>query len=127
MHLGKADVDMKDIYELQVSLKEHIKDFLAFPSRADLHFARHEYCSRQQQVNWQSNIDYTEIPIRQRIEDYARTTWNVCRFESTLFAMTMSFWLGTYGQGFEAILEQKLKYQLQQQFGITIDESIFDA
>lgn len=163
VHLGKANVDMKDVYELQVSLKEHIKHFLKdqslFPRELifisrNMNIVRANNKSLGSPVNrinvmarWalyglaksKQDVDYTTIPIRKRVEDYARTTWNLCLFETTLFAMTMSFWLvrirdsisrvffGTDGQGFEAVLDQKLKDQLQQQFGITIDESIFDA
>ncbi|KAI7883026.1 hypothetical protein K492DRAFT_205723 [Lichtheimia hyalospora FSU 10163] len=110
----RPNVDMKEIYELQVSLKEHIKDFLKdqslFPRELifisrNMNIIRANNKSIGSPVNrinvmaqWalyglarsKQDIDYTEIPIRPRIEDYARTTWNLCRFESTLFAMTMN-------------------------------------
>ncbi|KAI9495197.1 ABC1 family-domain-containing protein [Zychaea mexicana] len=165
VHLGKANVNMQDIYELQVSLKDRIKNFLKdqalfpreliFVSR-NMNIVRANNKALGSPVNrinvmarWalrglaeQRNVsldDNQSITTGQKFRSYLYSTWRLWLFDCTLMVMSVSFWLvklrdktnrllyGSTSQGFEEVLDQKLKEQLQQQFGIVIDESLFDA
>ncbi|KAI9248492.1 ABC1 family-domain-containing protein [Phascolomyces articulosus] len=167
VHLGQANLNMQDIYELQVSLKERIKDFLKdqalFPrelifvsrnmnivrannkalgspvNRINV-MARWALRGLSKQHRTPMGEDYDEFAtLAQKMKSYLYSTWRLWVFDCTLMVMSISFWLvrlrdrtnkllyGSDSQGFEEVLDQKLKDQLQQQFGIVIDESLFDA
>ncbi|KAI9321246.1 ABC1 family-domain-containing protein [Dichotomocladium elegans] len=138
VHLGQANVNMRDVYEMQMSLKERIRDFLKdqqlFP-RELIFISRNMNIVRANNKSVGSPVNRINVMARwalyghekNRGDDMAGSTWRLCKFESTLFLMSLSFWLirvrdkanellfGTASQGFEA------------QFGIKIDESIFDG
>ncbi|ORX46995.1 ABC1-domain-containing protein [Hesseltinella vesiculosa] len=75
----------------------------------------------------------------QSLAHFAVTKWRRFVFEFTLFMMNLSFCFvrvkqsahqllyGAPSQGFEELIDQRMKEQMYQQFGIVIDEHMFDA
>jgi aarF domain-containing kinase len=177
-HLSNNKVSFQDAYELQMSMKSRIKNFLAnqqlFP-RELIFISRNMNIVRANNKSMGSPVNRINVMARwavrgmdrkdeaKGVRGYLRSTWRVILFESTLFAMTVSFYLvkfrdvankliwGTANQGgFEGMLDERMKeqvrafgflsfsseigkltelgyLQLQQQFGIVLDESVFDA
>ena len=152
VHLGQANVNMQDIYELQVSVKERIKDFLKdqalfpreliFVSR-NMNIVRANNKALGSPVNrinvmarWalrglskqgskqKLTSDDVDASITQKMRGYLYSTWRLWVFDCTLMAMSISFWLvrlrdrtnkllyGSDSQGFEEVLDQKLKDQV---------------
>ena len=152
VHLGQANVNMQDIYELQVSVKERIKDFLKdqalFP-RELIFVSRNMNIVRannkalgspvnrinvmarwalhglsKQTIKQSLTVDGLESSVTQKMRAYLYSTWRLWVFDCTLMAMSISFWLvrlrdrtnkllyGSDSQGFEEVLDQKLKDQV---------------
>ncbi|KAI8329942.1 ABC1 family-domain-containing protein [Chlamydoabsidia padenii] len=73
------------------------------------------------------------------LKRHFRTTWRKFIFNFTLLLMSISFWLmkirqntnkvlfGSSVQGFEDLVDQRMKEQMYLQYGIRIDENVFDA
>ncbi|KAI9284645.1 ABC1 family-domain-containing protein [Umbelopsis sp. AD052] len=154
-HLSNNQVSFQDAYEMQMSMKSRIKHFLAdqqlFP-RELIFVSRNMNIVRANNKSMGSPVNRINVMARwavhgmdrkdeaKGVRGYLRSTWRVILFESTLFAMTLSFYIvkfrdvanklfwGTTNQGgFEGLLDERMKEQLQQQFGIVLDESVFDA
>ncbi|KAG0163680.1 hypothetical protein DFQ28_004595 [Apophysomyces sp. BC1034] len=74
-----------------------------------------------------------------KVQHFAHRLWRTLIFDCTLWLMSVSFFLvklrektnqiffGIEGRGFEEVLDSKMKDQLQRQFGIVIDDSVFDG
>ncbi|KAI8089403.1 ABC1 family-domain-containing protein [Halteromyces radiatus] len=73
------------------------------------------------------------------LQHQLRATWRRFIFSFNLFLMSLGFWLvklrqntsrilfGTKIPGFEELLDQRMKEQMYLQYGIQIDENVFDA
>ncbi|KAI8147616.1 ABC1 family-domain-containing protein [Fennellomyces sp. T-0311] len=150
VHLGQANVNMHDIYELQTSLKDRIKDFLKdqalFP-RELIFISRNMNIVRANNKALGSPVNRINVmarwalrglsrqpvstqefsSIHQKIRGYLYSTWRLWIFDCTLMIMSLSFWMvklrdrtnkllfGTAGQGFEEVLDQKIKDQVMGQ------------
>ncbi|CAO3684539.1 unnamed protein product [Umbelopsis vinacea] len=155
-HLSASNVSFQDAYEMQMSMKSRIRNFLAnqalFP-RELIFVSRNMNIVRANNKAMGSPVNRINIMARwavrgldrqsnesRGIQGYLKSTWRIILFESTLFAMTLSFyvvklkdmanqliWGVDNRGGFEAVLDNRMKEQLQQQFGIVLDESVFDA
>ncbi|KAG2176985.1 hypothetical protein INT43_007639 [Umbelopsis isabellina] len=154
-HLAQGNVSFHDAYEMQMSMKTRIRNFLVnqalFP-RELIFVSRNMNIVRANNKAMGSPVNRINIMARwavyglesknkekRGIRDYLKHSWRLVLFETTLFAMTVSFYIvkltekanqiiwGKASQGFEAVLDARMKEQLQQQFGIVLDESVFDA
>ncbi|KAI8393653.1 ABC1 family-domain-containing protein [Radiomyces spectabilis] len=86
-----------------------------------------------------STHEMAKLSITQWMRLHIRGTFHTILFDCSLFLMSLSFWIvklreravslwkGTASKGFEDILDDKLKEQIQRQFGVVVDDSIFDA
>lgn len=150
VHLGQANLDMQDVYELQVSLKERIREFLKdqalFP-RELIFISRNMNIVRANNKTLGSPVNRINVMARWALhglsrqpttnaslrgsidrtiqfERVAQATWRLWVFDLTLMLMSLSFWLvqmrdrldralfGKKGQGFEEVLDQRLKDQV---------------
>jgi aarF domain-containing kinase len=181
-HLAQGNVSFQDAYQMQMSMKSRIRNFLVnqalFP-RELIFVSRNMNIVRANNKTMGSPVNRINIMARwavyglesktkekRGIKDYLKHSWRLVLFETTLFAMTLSFYIvkltekanqiiwGKASQGFEAVLDARMKdqvsyhvyyqtrakfprlelftvfgyiLQLQQQFGIVLDESVFDA
>ncbi|KAI8354585.1 ABC1 family-domain-containing protein [Choanephora cucurbitarum] len=146
LHLDQH-VDVKDMYELQVNMKERIKNFLRdqelFPKEL-IFISRNMNIVRANNKSVGSPINRINIMARWAVlgisnEKGTWLSWRSIVFEFTLFVMTLSFWLvrfrdasnrlifGSKARGMEDILDEKMKEQMFKQFGVQIDPSVFDG
>src|ERR1700722_13542387 len=107
-HLSANNVSFQDAYEMQMSMKSRIRNFLAnqalFP-RELIFVSRNMNIVRANNKAMGSPVNRINIMARwavqgldrndkaKGIKDYFKSTWRMLIFESTLFAMTVSFYV----------------------------------
>lgn len=140
-HLSNNRVSFQDAYEMQMSMKSRIKNFLSnqqlFP-RELIFVSRNMNIVRANNKSMGSPVNRINVMARwavrgmdrkdeaKGLRGYLRSTWRVILFESTLFAMTVSFYVvkfrdaankliwGTADQGgFEGMLDERMKEQVR--------------
>jgi aarF domain-containing kinase len=142
-HLGASKVSFQDAYEMQMSMKSRIKNFLVnqqlFP-RELIFISRNMNIVRANNKSMKSPVNRINVMARwavdgldrkdefKGIRGYLRSTWRAILFESTLLALTISFYLvqlrdtankliwGASNQGgFEGVLDERMKEQVRKQ------------
>ncbi|KAI9022757.1 ABC1 family-domain-containing protein [Phycomyces nitens] len=153
VHL-QQNVNMQDVYEMQINAKERIKNFLKdqslFP-REIIFVSRNMNIMRANNRQVGSPVNRINIMARWAVIGLNTSTskgswlqtihlsWKNFVFESTLLLMTITFWavrfrdalgkivFGDKLNGFEDVLDKKMTEQLERQFGIKIDSSVFNG
>lgn len=143
-HLSANNVSFQDAYEMQMSMKSRIRNFLAnqalFP-RELIFVSRNMNIVRANNKAMGSPVNRINIMARwavrgldrqsnesRGIQGYLKSTWRIILFESTLFAMTLSFyvvklkdianqliWGVDNRGGFETVLDNRMKEQVRKQ------------
>ncbi|KAI9487292.1 MAG: ABC1 family-domain-containing protein [Benjaminiella poitrasii] len=140
-------VDMKDMYELQVHMKERIKNFLQdqalFP-RELIFISRNMNIVRANNKAVGSPINRINIMARWAVLGLSKRkgswlSWRSIVFECTLLLMSLSFWIvrfrdaankalfGAKARGLEDILDERMKDEMFKQFGVQVDPAVFDG
>ncbi|CAO3601147.1 unnamed protein product [Absidia cylindrospora] len=141
---------LKDIYEFQSGIKARLKHFLEdqaqFP-RELIFLLRNMEIVRGNNKMVGSPVNRLNImaswAVRGLDHDQHHTglrgLWRRFVFRFTLCVMSISFWLiqcrqqtsqllfGTTVHGFEDVVDERMKEQMYLQYGIQIDENVFDA
>ncbi|KAI8987496.1 ABC1 family-domain-containing protein [Mycotypha africana] len=146
LHTG-VKIDIQDMYEMQLHMKERIKTFLKdqalFP-RELIFISRNMNIVRANNKAMNSPVNRINIMARWAVRGISRgegslSSWRSFVFECTLFFMSLSFWLvrlkdatnrylfGSKARGLEDILDETMKEKMYEQFGVRIDPSAFDA
>ncbi|KAF7729934.1 hypothetical protein EC973_003347 [Apophysomyces ossiformis] len=85
------------------------------------------------------SLEKGPMTTKSKIQHFIHRFWRTLVFDCTLWLMSLSFYFvklrdktnrvlfGMESKGFEEVLDEKMKDQLQRQFGIAIDESVFDG
>lgn len=142
------EIDAQDLYELQSHMKERIKHFLQdqalFP-RELIFISRNMNIVRANNKSMGSPINRINIMAKWAVYGLSSNhkgqwlSWRSVLFECTLLMMSVTFWLmkvrdqinsflfGSERRGLEDILDEKMKEQMYENFGIKIDTSLFDG
>lgn len=142
-----SDIDVKDMYELQSEMKDRIKHFLQdqalFPKEL-IFISRNMNIVRANNKAVGSPVNRINIMARWAVlglnsEKGTWLSWRSFLFETTLLLMSISFWLvrfrdatnrvlfGSKARGLEDILDDRMKEQMFEKFGVKIDPSVFEG
>lgn len=116
VHLSQSNISMQDVYQMQLSLKERIKNFLKdqalFPRELifisrNMNIVRANNKAVGSPVNrinvmarWavrglETRRDATthDLSAKEKVDNYVRSKWRLLVFDFTLLFMSISFWL----------------------------------